>query len=77
MGLPYFITHRLVWSGFSQIDAEQVKKTLAAQGINCLVKTHQSTIQSGAIGQLASYQIAYDIFVRNEDYEQAKAGLKL
>ena len=76
MKLPYYITHRVVWCGFSQVNAEQVMKKLAAQGITYLLKTHQSTVQSGAIGQLASYQMAYDIYVRNEDYERAKTVLK-
>lgn len=72
---PYFITHRLVWSGFYSAKMEQIRKMLAAQGIDCMVKTHQSTMQSGAFGQLASCQIAYDLFVSNEKFEQAKAIL--
>ena len=52
-----------------------MERLLAEQGIPCKVKTFQSTVQSGALGQLAEYQIAYDLYVRNGDFARAETLL--
>ena len=71
----YFLTHRRLYSTFSAEQAHRMERLLAEQGIPCKVKTFQSTVQSGALGQLAEYQIAYDLYVRTGDFARAETLL--
>lgn len=72
---PYFLTHRCVFSSFSQEKVTAKAKLLQKQGIETLIKTHNSNQQTGAFLQLPEYQMAYDLFVPNKDYDQAQAIL--
>ena len=49
------------------------KHIIEEHGIKTLLKYHNSNKQNGAFGQLAEYQIAYDLYVPNKDFEYAKA----
>lgn len=77
MSLPYFLTHRLVFSSFSAEDVLQVKEKLKANDISFLVKKKQSNLSSGTFGQLVDKQIAYDVYVPNENFDHAKHVLSL
>ena len=48
-------------------------RILEEHGIKTLLKSHNSNQQTGAFGQLPEYQIAYDLYVPNNDFELAKA----
>lgn len=76
MALPYFLTHRLVFSSFSAEDVLHVKETLQQHHIAFLVKEKQASL-SGTFGQLASRQIAYDVYVPNDCFDRAKHILHL
>ena len=77
MSLPYFLTHQLVFSSFSAEDVLQVKEKLKANDISFLVKKKQSNLSGGTFGQLVDKQIAYDVYVPNEDFDRAKHVLNL
>lgn len=72
---PYFLTHRCVFSTFSQEQVNAKAKLLKSRGIETMIKAHNSNQQTGAMLQLHQYQIAYDLFVPNKDYDQARAIL--
>ena len=69
----YFLTHRCVFSSFSMETIKSKVRILEEHGIKTLLKSHNSNQQTGAFGQLAEYQIAYDLYVPNKDFEYAKA----
>ena len=69
----YFLTHRCVFSSFSNETIKSKARILGDHGIKTLLKSHNSNQQTGAFGQLAEYQIAYDLYVPNKDFEYAKA----
>jgi hypothetical protein len=69
----YFITHRCVFSSFSIETAKSKIRILEDHGIRTMLKSHNSNPQTGAFGQLPEYQIAYDLYVPNKDFENAKA----
>lgn len=71
----YTFTHRCVFSSFSAEEIDRRKQVLKASGIAFDVKMHHSNMQTGAVGQLPEYNTAYDLYVRNEDYERAAALL--
>ena len=75
MSLIHAFTHRRVFSTFSAVEAHRAEQLLAAQGIPCLVEKHSSTQSVTAFGTLPEYEVAYDIAVPNEYYEQASALL--
>ncbi|WP_373165117.1 putative signal transducing protein [Agathobaculum sp. Marseille-P7918] len=75
--LPYFLTHRLVFSSFSAEDVLRVKEKLKANEISFLIKKKQSNLSEGTFGQLVEKQIAYDVYVPNEDFDRAKHVLNL
>ncbi|MGO5096223.1 putative signal transducing protein [Agathobaculum sp. LCP25S3_E8] len=77
MPLPHFLTHRLVFSSFSAEDVLRVKEKLKANDISFLVKKKQSNLSEGTFGQLVEKQIAYDVYVPNEDFDRAKHVLNL
>lgn len=77
MSLPYFLTHRLVFCSFSAEDILQVEEKLKANKISFLVKKKQSNLSEGTFGQLVEKQIAYDVYVTNEDFDRAKHVLNL
>jgi len=72
---PYFLTHRCVFSSFSQEEIKTRAERLEEQGIPTLIKTHNSNQQTGAFLQLPEYQLAYDLFVPNKDYDLAQSLL--
>ena len=68
-------THRRVFSTFSPEEARRVEQLLAAHGIPCKVEKHSSAQSVSAFGTLPEHELAYDISVPNEQYEQAAALL--
>lgn len=73
---PYFLTHRCVFSSFSREKMTAKANLLKDRGIETLIKAHNSNQQTGASLQLPEYQIAYDLFVPNKDYDLAQAILR-
>ena len=69
----YFLTHRCVFSSYSMETIKSKVRILEEHGIKTLLKSHNSNQQTGTFGQLPEYQIAYDIYVPNNDFELAKA----
>lgn len=69
----YFLTHRRVFSSFSIETVKSKVRVLEDHGIKPLPKSHNSNLQTGAFGQLPEYQIAYDLYVPNKDFEYAHA----
>ena len=69
----YFLTHRCVFSSYSMETIKSKVRILEEHGIKTLLKSHNSNQQTGAFGQLSEYQIAYDLYVPNNDFELAKA----
>ncbi|MCI7018498.1 MAG: DUF2007 domain-containing protein [Clostridiales bacterium] len=69
----YFLTHRCVFSSYSMETIKSKVRILEEHGIKTLLKSHNSNQQTGAFGQLPEYQIAYDLYVPNNDFELAKA----
>ncbi|HIX11091.1 MAG TPA: DUF2007 domain-containing protein [Candidatus Agathobaculum pullistercoris] len=75
MSLVHAFTHRRVHSTFSAEEARRVEQLLAEQGIPCRVEKHSSAQSVTAFGTLPEYEVAYDIAVPNEYFEQASALL--
>ena len=75
MSLVHAFTHRRVHSTFSAEEARRVVQLLAEQGIPCRVEKHSSAQSVTAFGTLPEYEVAYDIAVPNEYFEQASALL--
>lgn len=75
MSLVHAFTHRRVHSTFSAEEARRVEQLLAEQGIPCRVEKHSSAQSVTAFGTLPEYEVAYDIAVPNEYFEQAPALL--
>ena len=76
MSLVHAFTHRRVHSTFSAEEARRVEQLLAEQGIPCRVEKHSSAhLESLVFGTLPEYEVAYDIAVPNEYFEQASALL--
>ena len=69
----YFLTHRCVFSSYSMETIKSKVRILEEHGIKTLLKSHNSNQQTGTFGQLPEYQIAYDLYVPNNDFELAKA----
>ena len=69
----YFLTHRCVFSSYSMETIKSKVRILEEHGIKTLLKSHNSNQQTGAFGQLPEYQIAYDLYGPNNDFELAKA----
>lgn len=69
----YFLTHRCVFSSYSMETIKSKVRILEEHGIKTLLKSHNSNQQTGAFGQLPEYQIAYDLYIPNNDFELAKA----
>ena len=69
----YFLTHRCVFSSYSMETIKSKVRILEEHGIKTLLKSLNSNQQTGAFGQLPEYQIAYDLYVPNNDFELAKA----
>ena len=69
----YFLTHPCVFSSYSMETIKSKVRILEEHGIKTLLKSHNSNQQTGAFGQLPEYQIAYDLYVPNNDFELAKA----
>ena len=69
----YFIKHRCVFSSYSMETIKSKVRILEEHGIKTLLKSHNSNQQTGTFGQLPEYQIAYDLYVPNKDFELAKA----
>ncbi|MCI7725928.1 MAG: DUF2007 domain-containing protein [Clostridiales bacterium] len=69
----YFLTHRCVFSSYSIETINAKVRILEEHGIKTLLKSHNSNQQTGAFGQLPEYQIAYDLYVPNKDFEEASA----
>ena len=75
MSLVHAFTHRRVHSTFSAEEARRVEQLLAEHGIPCRVEKHPSAQSVTAFGTLPEYEVAYDIAVPNEYFEQASALL--
>lgn len=75
MSLINAFTHRRVFSTFSPEEARRVEQLLAAHGIPCKVEKHSSAQSVSAFGTLPAHELACDISVPNEQYEQAAALL--
>lgn len=75
MSLVHAFTHRRVHSTFSAEEARRVEQLLAEYGIPCRVEKHSSAQSVTAFGTLPEYEVAYDIAVPNEYFEQASALL--
>ena len=75
MSLVHAFTHRRVHSTFSAEEARRVEQMLTEHGIPCRVEKHSSVQSVTAFGTLPEYEIAYDIAVPNEYFEQASALL--
>lgn len=75
MSLVHAFTHRRVHSTFSAEEARRVEQLLAEHGILCRVEKHSSAQSVTAFGTLPEYEVAYDIAVPNEYFEQASALL--
>ena len=69
----YFLTHRCVFWSYSIETINAKVRILEEHGIKTLLKSHNSNQQTGAFGQLPEYQIAYDLYVPNKDFEEASA----
>ena len=69
----YFLTHRCVFLSYSMETVKSKVRILEEHGIKTLLKSHNSNQQTGAFGQLPEYQIAYDLYVPNKDFELAEA----
>ena len=69
----YFLTHRCVFSSYSMETIKSKVRILEEHVIKTLLKSHNSNQQTGTFGQLPEYQIAYDLYVPNNDFELAKA----
>ena len=69
----YFLTHRCIFSSYSVETIKSKVRVLEAHGIKPFLKSHNSNLQTGTFGQLPEYQIAYDLYVPNKDFELAKA----
>lgn len=52
MKMPYFMSHRLIYSSFSPEDALRIQKKLKANDIPFLVKKKQASL-TDTFGQLA------------------------
>ncbi|MDY4508163.1 MAG: DUF2007 domain-containing protein [Candidatus Faecousia sp.] len=76
MNILYFITHRCIFSSFSKEIIGQKKRTLEDHGIKTFLKTHNGNVQTGTFGQLGEYQITYDLYVPNKDYDDAQSLLR-
>lgn len=76
MKMPYFMSHRLIYSSFSPEDALRIQEKLKATDIPFLVKKKQASL-TDTFGQLADRQIAYDIYVPNDMFDRAKHVLNL
>lgn len=68
----YALTHRLVFSTFSSEAIKEKTGILEDSGIKPLIKSHNANPQTGSLGQLPEYQVSYDLYVPNGDYEEAK-----
>lgn len=75
MNILYFITHRCVFSSFSKEIIDQKERMLKDHGIQTFLKTHNGNVQTGTFGQLQAYQITYDLYVANKDYDNAQSLL--
>ena len=75
MSILHSLTHRRVFTTFSPQEAHRIEQLLAEGGIPCVVEKHSSSQSTTAFGTLPEYEIAYDIAVPNEHYEQAAALL--
>ena len=75
MSLVHAFTHRRVHSTFSTEEAHRIEQLLAEHGIPCRVEKHSSAQSVTAFGTLPEYEVAYDIAVPNEYFEQASALL--
>lgn len=73
--VPYFLTHRCVFSTFSHEEVNNKARLLQSQGIRPMIKSHNSNQSTGAVMQLPEYQIAYDLFVPNGNYDLARSIL--
>ena len=69
----YFITHRCIFSSYSIETIKSKVRILEDHGIKTLLKSHNANLQTGTFGQLPEYQIAYDLYVPNKDFEHANA----
>lgn len=69
---PYFLTHRCVFSSFSQVEVHQKARLLRDHGISPVIKAHNDNLQTGTLGQLPQYQVAYDLYVPNREYDLAQ-----
>ena len=69
----YFLTHRFIFSSYSIETIKSKVRILEEHGIKPFLKSHNSNLQTGTFGQLPEYQIAYDLYVPNKDFELAKA----
>lgn len=49
---------------------------LEDHGIKTFLKTHNGNVQTGTFGQLGEYQITYDLYVPNKDYDDAQSLLR-
>lgn len=67
----YPLTHRLVFSTFSSEELKKKTEILENAGIQPLVKSHNANPQTGTLGRLPEYQISYDLYVPNSDFEEA------
>lgn len=75
MAFLYLFTHRRVFTSFNAGEVDAVTAKLKKQGIKPLVKMHSSNRMIGTIGQLAQYQVSYDVYVKNDQYEEAQFAL--
>lgn len=75
MSLVHAFTHRRVHSTFSAEEAHRIEQLLASHSIPCRVEKHSSAQSVTAFGTLPEYEVAYDIAVPNEYFEQASALL--
>ena len=60
-----------VYVGYSREKRNSIIRVLAEHKIPYKTKEWQSRLQGGSFGQLAEYQIAYEIYVHRKDYDQA------
>jgi len=69
------LNRRCVFSGFSKEDVQRKQRILEGAGIETEMRSHSSNSLTGTFGQLEQYQVAYDLYVGDKDFDAARALL--
>ena len=69
------LNRRCVFSCFSREIARQKQGILEGAGIETCLTSHNANALTGTFGQLEQYQVAYDLYVGDKDFDAARALL--